>query len=81
MLFKFCGIFSVIVQIGFDPAEYNTSEDDGAVNVMIRVIAGEVTTPLLLNIQPQNGTAIGIVWSTMNKRQCPTLYFVRIINS
>ena len=47
-------------RIGFDPVTYAVDEDAGQVTIIVRILAGSFSSPVLLFVRSLDGTAVGM---------------------
>ena len=50
---------SIVVSIGFDPTMYQANEDDGTVEVTVKVLSGDLSGPVIVNIATVQSSATG----------------------
>ena len=52
---------SIVVSIGFDPTMYQANEDDGTVEVTVKVLSGNLSrlVPVIVNIATVESSATG----------------------
>ena len=54
-----------VVSIGFDPIAYQVREDDGSVVVTVKVLSGDLSSPVTVNLATFEASATG-----MNDMEC-----------
>ena len=62
-----------VVRIGFDPTIYNVGEEDGSAVVTVRVLAGTLSSPVVVRLTTQDGSAGGLYGTHVITWQCGQL--------
>ena len=69
-----------MASIGFDPTFYQAGEADGTVDVVVKVLSGDLSEPVIVSFETTDGTAQGMGYSyTCNSKIVCIYMFLSIV--